>query len=229
MSLSHSSPIRADAANSPEAVLSKPLPSARLRAETAEMHSRVEKAFERRQFFRSRDTYVECLEVYLSIFQAAEEAILARLSRWSDAEQSSANTNNEAELCAMFASRTPQLAGDLQALKVERAGLRARSVDCSFIAGFVEALGAWYVLEGSALGGLFLSREIQNRLGITRDTGGSFFYGRGNEVQARWQGFREQLDACLAKKSSIDIHVAVASAQEMFRRFESEFEQRRDA
>lgn len=229
MNLSHSTPTRDGSAASQEAAPLKPLPSARLRAETAEMHGRVERAFERRQFFRSRDAYMECLEVYLSIFQSAEKAIHAKLSISSDAERSPAETTYEAALCAMFARRAPQLTCDLQALQIEHAGLPARSVDCSFIAGFVEALGAWYVLEGSALGGLYLSREIENRLGITRDTGGSFFYGRGNEVQVRWQHFRRRLDACLSTKSPTDIDVAVAAAQEMFRRFEFEFEQRRVA
>jgi heme oxygenase len=52
-----------------------------------------------------------------------------------------------------------------------------------------QAMGAYYVLEGSTLGGVFLSKMIAENTGCTPVAGLSFFYGYGKESKQRWQLF----------------------------------------
>jgi heme oxygenase len=57
-----------------------------------------------------------------------------------------------------------------------------------------EGLGCLYVIEGSMLGGEFISRAIHQRLGVTKDTGGRFFAGFGTGTDAAWTAFVVGLD-----------------------------------
>lgn len=54
-------------------------------------------------------------------------------------------------------------------------------------------LGAAYVLEGSTLGGQFISRHLEKTLGVGRNGGARFFQSYGSEVGLRWQEFRQEL------------------------------------
>lgn len=56
------------------------------------------------------------------------------------------------------------------------------------------AWGALYVVEGSALGGQLIARQLSERLGITAERGGAFFAGWGERTGSRWREFRELLD-----------------------------------
>lgn len=47
--------------------------------------------------------------------------------------------------------------------------------------------GVMYVIEGSALGGQVVSRHLRDKLGITPDQGGEFFFGDGPGTFARWK------------------------------------------
>ncbi len=55
------------------------------------------------------------------------------------------------------------------------------------------ALGSWYVLAGSALGGQVISRRLSVSLGVTPDRGGAYFHGWGTDTGRRWREFRELL------------------------------------
>jgi heme oxygenase (biliverdin-IX-beta and delta-forming) len=60
------------------------------------------------------------------------------------------------------------------------------------------AVGAFYVLEGSALGAPFISRHLSETLGITPATGGSFFGGTSDGDRAatgrRWRDVQSALE-----------------------------------
>lgn len=55
------------------------------------------------------------------------------------------------------------------------------------------AFGSLYVLEGSALGGQVIARELA-RHGIGPQAGGSYFAGAGPATGARWRAFRVLLE-----------------------------------
>lgn len=56
-----------------------------------------------------------------------------------------------------------------------------------------ELLGRWYVLEGSTLGGQFVARHLQQRLGMPREAC-SFFLSYGAEVGLKWREFCDLLE-----------------------------------
>lgn len=74
-----------------------------------------------------------------------------------------------------------------------------------------EILGAAYVLEGSTLGGQFISRHLEQRLGLRDGQGYRFFRSYGPEVGAMWEAFRVELSAASAPDTD-DIIVGAAQA-----------------
>ena len=55
-------------------------------------------------------------------------------------------------------------------------------------------LGALYVIEGSMLGGMVLSRHFSRQLNLTADTGLRFFSGYGTETRSHWQALLRLLE-----------------------------------
>jgi heme oxygenase len=82
--------------------------------------------------------------------------------------------------------RIPALAADLQ-----RYGLTPP--DGAWAGPSIESdddlIGSLYVLEGATRGGTVIFRRMQKVLGITKDQGGQFFYGYGNQSEQLWHEF----------------------------------------
>ena len=99
--------------------------------------------------------------------------------------------------CASW--RAPRLRADLSALGVTADGLpRCRDVPRPTCRD--SAFGHLYVLEGSALGGQIVSREVSKALGIRADNGGSFYAASGRPpVGETWRGFRAALERHCAR------------------------------
>jgi heme oxygenase len=57
------------------------------------------------------------------------------------------------------------------------------------------ALGSFYVMEGSTLGGRVIEKTLLPRLGLTRDSGGSYFAGYGGRTGPMWRDFLDRLAA----------------------------------
>lgn len=55
------------------------------------------------------------------------------------------------------------------------------------------ALGYFYVIEGSTLGGRVLLKHLQPRLAVTAHAGGSFFAGYEEKTSIMWKTFLQQL------------------------------------
>jgi heme oxygenase len=75
-------------------------------------------------------------------------------------------------------------------------------------------IGARYVVEGSALGGLQLARGLDRLFGPEQRDGRRFFIGKGPATASAWRAFLIQLEtvACSADAEQ----VIVTSAQETF-------------
>ncbi len=52
-----------------------------------------------------------------------------------------------------------------------------------------QLVGCLYVLEGSALGGRVIFKQLQSALNLTEQTGGRFFAGNGEQTMPMWQAF----------------------------------------
>jgi len=147
-----------------------------LRLETAAAHRAVEAAAGLPGRVITVADYAACLTRFFRLF-APLEAAIGGFRGWEDFG---------IDLPAR--RRTPALLADLRALG--RAPPAPAPVQ---IAGFAAALGALYVLEGSALGGKSLAQAFTRQLpeiaGATR-----FFNGTGRQTGEMWQDFRAALD-----------------------------------
>ena len=83
------------------------------------------------------------------------------------------------------------------------------------LASIPAALGAWYVLEGSTLGGRVVTRLVRDALGS--DAPVDFLSSGGADVVARWAQTRALLAARLVTET--DVAVAVAAATAVFGAF----------
>lgn len=86
-----------------------------------------------------------------------------------------------------------------------------------------QAFGAMYVLEGSMLGGVYLSKLLAAQLGLDDTTGISFFYGYGNDSKEQWNKFIGSINNFAAEKG--DESAILAAANDTFRLFEKHLNQ----
>ena len=78
------------------------------------------------------------------------------------------------------------------------------------------ALGALYVLEGSALGGKFIAGMISKQLHLPLHNGFSFFNSGGDDVQARWAAFKNLLNKPRTETEQATILSAAGKTFEAF-------------
>ena len=116
-------------------------------------------------------------------------------------------------------SKLPLLAADLQVLGVHGDALDKLPV-CTALpacADLAAALGCLYVMEGSTLGGQFISRHFKMLLNIDAENGGAFFTGYGEQTGAMWQTFRAVLMAATVDKAAtVDEASLIHAACETF-------------
>lgn len=92
-------------------------------------------------------------------------------------------------------SRLPFVRADLRALD-EPAGEPLRGLDDALpLPDTAAALGSMYVLEGSALGGQVIARQVRDRFGFSPAHGAAYFHGWGEATGRHWREFRELLAA----------------------------------
>ncbi|MGI4830067.1 MAG: biliverdin-producing heme oxygenase [Janthinobacterium lividum] len=76
-------------------------------------------------------------------------------------------------------------------------------------------LGAFYVLEGSTLGGRFIAQHVETTLGISPGQGDAYFRGHGEHTGAMW---REVTEA-IARLPEQDAEITIAAAKRTFQAF----------
>jgi len=89
--------------------------------------------------------------------------------------------------------KSEQLAADLQNLNVDTS-LTHAFIDKFKISSYEEALGAAYVVMGSALGGVYISKEIPNCASLAGISNPYFFNGNRDGVKS-WNTFVKELKA----------------------------------
>lgn len=150
---------------------------AALRHATRERHERIEGLMDLRRL-RDADRYGRVLRAFDAFLGRWEPALVAALPA-------------SLRPWALRRSRRPFLARDLAALGLPP--LRG-PVPIVRMDDAAAAFGSMYVLEGSALGGQAIARELA-REGMGPDAGCAWFHGWGPETAALWRDFRSQLEA----------------------------------
>ncbi|HEV7281822.1 MAG TPA: biliverdin-producing heme oxygenase [Pirellulaceae bacterium] len=178
----------------------------RIRLRTREVHRSLEELSIWEAAFSNREAYKALLEGLLSLVRPADAAIAITLGEGVPAGFSAA-------------TRTEWLESDRQSLATSQPPLVADDALIGEIAGSspFAAAGALYVLEGSALGGLVLSRRLTQAFGIGPSDGGRYFFGHGAETSVRWRRFLAWLDALPLDDAGAE--AAASAARSTFERF----------
>jgi heme oxygenase len=155
----------------------------RLKKETAACHTRLERALDLMRDDWQRDEYVALLECFLGYVAPWEQAVSAHMP---------------AHLRGFFEPRRKSalIAADLETLtgRTPRAAA-VRMADAATGLPALDSLGrlfgSMYVMEGSTLGGRFISPHVAHCLGFGHGRGHAYFEGYGERTGSMWNAFRE--------------------------------------
>ena len=148
-----------------------------------------------------------------TISRANYAKLLIRLEAFHIAFEAAARIGNQ---------RSNWLAQDIGAVLGTRwlPGAAAHRPTIPLLDSNERVLGALYVVEGSALGGIGLARGLDSLLGSGVSDGRRFFAGRGSVTGSAWRDFIARLDLVsvqpAARLAAIDAAVATFSVFEVW-------------
>jgi heme oxygenase len=179
----------------------------RVRLRTRDVHRSLEELSIWEAAFSDRSAYTALLDGLLSLVRPADAAIAGTLVGSLPDGFSPATRSEwlESDRRSLATSLPPLVADD--ALMGQIAG------DSPFAAA-----GTLYVLEGSALGGLVISKRLGEAFGIGPGDGGRYFFGHGVETSARWRRFLTWLDSLQMDHAGAE--AAASAARSAFERFQ---------
>ncbi|MEQ1620282.1 MAG: biliverdin-producing heme oxygenase [Methylococcales bacterium] len=181
----------------------------RLRHATTENHAALECQLPLLDPNLSREDYHEFVSRFYGYYAPLETQLLA-LPWW---DEMGFDYNER--------YKTPKLERDLLALG-DTPDMLARMPRCHNLPEIFtlsQLLGCLYVIEGSTLGGQIITRHLRSSLGITLETGCSFFNGYGDITMMQWQAFGSTLTS-LAERTCSDEEI-IATANQTFKTLES--------
>ena len=187
-----------------EAASASPPVLERLRAETRPQHDAIETALDLTSGTLTLGTYRRTLARFHGFYRPLEVGVQA-VGGWAD---------RGLDLAERW--KTPLLEADLRALGVDDPAALPVCTDLPPHATVAAAFGCLYVLEGATLGGQVISQLLRNRLGVTPEAGGRFFYAYGDRTGAMWQAFRAALTASVVKPC--DAEEVVWAAKDTFQK-----------
>lgn len=175
-----------------------------LRRETRPQHAALEHALPPFDSQLALGTYLALLERFYGFYEPLEQRL--RGQPWY----------REIDLDYDARLKTPRLERDLMALGEDGFGLSQlpRCTTLPYLGNAAAGLGCLYVVEGSTLGGQYITRLLSEHLRLTTATGGAFFAGYQAETGQRWREFCAVLErGC---RSDEDAQWIIRGARETF-------------
>ena len=173
----------------------------RLRDRTASAHARLESVIDLDRLGTSREYYRETLTAFASFLAGWRPRLLAALApgdrQWY-----------------VERDRWPMLRADLADLGQSEPEAAAEVPDLGSSAA---AWGSLYVIEGSALGGRVIVRQL-GTAGHDVRYGTAWFEGWGERTAERWKAFRDRLEL---RVRGTEIDLAVEAANQTFARMQA--------
>jgi heme oxygenase len=170
-----------------------------LKAYTKQPHQELERVIIHHiKQLESKADYVNLLKIFYGFIKPVEQRLAAKIDQQivSDMDQR---------------RKTDWILQDISFLDGRHSSL-AFADDLPQLNTVEEALGAMYVLEGSTLGGKFISKMISEKLDISLNEGFTFFNGYKEHTGLMWTRFKEVLNNYLGDESTTN-SVAEAANQ----------------
>lgn len=167
-----------------------------IKENTQAQHQALESAMIRRiKAIEQPADYVEILKVFYSYFGGLERRIQEKLGGVLPDHDKRRKTESLADDIRYFGGSVPALvSGDaLPAIETP-----------------LQAMAALYVIEGSTLGGIYISKMVQKRLQLNDVGGLSFFEGYGNDTEPMWERFKSVLNSLPASEGEEEQMLATA-------------------
>ena len=145
-------------------------------------HQQLEKLLvSKMKVIRSHQDYLNILQLFYSYFGGLEDQINKYI-----------NTHHLADYT--LRRKTSALEHDINMLGGVTVD-KAQENNLPQISNHLQAFGALYVIEGSTLGGSFISKMISQQLNLDQNQGGfSFFNGYGESTATMWESFKDVLN-----------------------------------
>lgn len=175
-----------------------------LRETTSSQHAELDRAVNGGEASLSPPRYTALLGASLDVLRALERDITRWLRGFDQAR------------------RVEQLRADLHVLGLSTIAMPAERVPLDTLS---EAWGAAYVVEGSALGGLVLARQLERDVRVDARAL-SYVRLRGADTAAHWRSFCSALNAWGAQASERERADACSSARNVFRAYRTALETR---
>jgi heme oxygenase len=185
---------RSLACDAPEAL------SLRLRTHTASSHARIESLLGLPRAVQDINDYCRLLERFLGLYEPLER-LIHEFDEWESVG-----------LPLAAAVHSSRLSNDLSVLGTDlNRVLRAPPAIVPDLPTFSHALGACYVLEGSALGGRVIMRDLADSVKQRIEGATSFLSGRDSKIEPTWNSFRAALDSFGRTKPNLCVDVIVGA------------------
>lgn len=176
-----------------------------IKSSTHASHQKTESIMVRRlKAIRSETDYIRILRGFYAFFYGIEQRISSYVTKeiLSDLPQRRNSSHIQKDI--------EELGGTIDNISI---------VSLPDVNNVIESLGAFYVLEGSIMGGPYIVQMLK-KVGIERGT--SFFEGYGTNSQNMWQKFIKILDE-YGDTQELQ-HLATNKANETFQKFGEVFE-----
>lgn len=183
----------------------------KLKEATREQHNGLESSVDVLNTEFSQEDYQRILTKFYRFYRSLEPAMPAE-------ELSSHGFELNAR------RKLPALEKDLKELGIfEKAESLPLWKDIPQVDTAAKAFGAAYVMEGATLGGQVIGRSLRDRLGITPENGGAFFFSYGPLVGPKWKEFGEAITAFAENNPGGE--EMIETAKETFDSFKACFEE----
>jgi heme oxygenase len=186
---------------------------AKLKESTKEQHEALESVVDVMNSTFTLDDYKELITKFYLFYSAIEPSLPA-----DELKEHGFDLESRRKL--------PSLERDLGALAILHTE-NGTKVETPIFDSVAKAFGAVYVLEGATLGGQVITRHLSSSIGVTSETGGSFFYSYGPNVGPMWKEFGATITAYSDANGQDDL--IVQGAKETFDSFRRFFEQASEA
>lgn len=182
-----------------------------LKTQTAGQHTALEAQMDLSRHFSSEQNYRHLLIGFYRVYAPLEDR-LEKAVNWQERGWDFEGRK-----------KTPWLEDDLLALGMIHEEIKALPLtkDLPEITSLAEALGCLYVLEGSTLGGQFITKVLQRNLPITASAGGRFFAGYQEQTMPQWREFGQWAETQATLDPNLESR-AVVAAQQTFDSFARE-------